>query len=78
MASLVNKSLVKTKAKNIFSSPIAAFVAWVIAILWTIPTFGLLVTSIRPEKDINTSGWWTFFTNPNISFDNYTQVLFEG
>jgi alpha-glucoside transport system permease protein len=46
--------------------------------LWTIPTFGLLVTSIRPEKDINTSGWWTFFVNPNISFENYQQVLFEG
>ena len=78
MTSLDSKTSVKAKAKNIFSSPIAAFAAWVIAILWTIPTFGLLVTSIRPEKDINTSGWWTFFTNPNISFENYTQVLFEG
>lgn len=78
MASLVNKSLVKNKAKNVFSSPWAAFAAWVIAILWTIPTFGLLVTSIRPEKDINNSGWWTFFANPNISFENYQQVLFEG
>ena len=78
MTSLINKSLVKSKAKNVFSSPWAAFIAWVIAILWTIPTFGLLVTSIRPEKDINTSGWWTFFANPNISFENYQQVLFEG
>jgi alpha-glucoside transport system permease protein len=78
MASLINKSLVKNKAKNVFSSPWAAFAAWIIAILWTIPTFGLLVTSIRPEKDINTSGWWTFFVNPNISFENYRQVLFEG
>lgn len=78
MASLINKSLVKNKAKNVFSSPWAAFAAWVIAILWTIPTFGLLVTSIRPEQDINTSGWWTFFMNPNISFENYRQVLFEG
>jgi alpha-glucoside transport system permease protein len=78
MASLINKSLVKNKAKNVFSSPWAAFAAWVIAIMWTIPTFGLLVTSIRPEKDINTSGWWTFFVNPNISFENYRQVLFEG
>jgi alpha-glucoside transport system permease protein len=78
MASLVNKSLVKNKAKNVFSSPWAAFAAWIIAILWTIPTFGLLVTSIRPEKDINNSGWWTFFVNPNISFENYQQVLFEG
>ena len=78
MTSLINKSLVKSKAKNVFSSPWAAFAAWVIAIMWTIPTFGLLVSSIRPEKDINTSGWWMFFVQPNISFENYRQVLFEG
>ncbi len=78
MASLVNKSLVKNKAKNVFSSPWAAFAAWIIAIIWTIPTFGLLVSSIRPEQDINNSGWWMFFVEPNISFENYRQVLFEG
>lgn len=78
MTSVAAKTSVRAQAKNIFSSPWAAFAAWVIAILWTIPTFGLLVTSIRPEKDINNSGWWTFFVQPNISFDNYTQVLFEG
>lgn len=78
MASLVDKNLVRKRAKDIFSSPIAALFAWLLAILWTIPTFGLLVTSIRPEKDINNSGWWTFFANPNVSFENYTSVLFEG
>ena len=78
MTSLINKARVKNKAKNVFSSPWAAFAAWVIAIVWTIPTFGLLVSSIRPEQDINTSGWWMFFVEPNISFENYRQVLFEG
>lgn len=68
----------RKKAKDIFASPIASAVAVAIAILWTIPTFGLLVSSIRPEKDINNSGWWTFFTNPSITFDNYAQVLFQG
>ncbi len=78
MTSLINKTRVKNKAKNVFSSPWAAFAAWVIAILWTIPTFGLLVSSIRPEQDINTSGWWMFFVQPNVSLENYRQVLFEG
>jgi hypothetical protein len=68
----------KKKAKDIFSSPIASAIAIVIAVLWTIPTFGLLVSSIRPESDINTSGWWTFFANPSFSLENYNQVLFEG
>lgn len=78
MATAIFQGRAKRRAKNIFSSPIASAIAWIIAILWTIPTFGLLVSSIRPEKDINTSGWWVFFTNPNISFDNYQKVLFEG
>ncbi|MFM1845554.1 MAG: hypothetical protein RIS19_27 [Actinomycetota bacterium] len=68
----------RKKARDIFSSPIASAVAVIIAILWTIPTFGLLVSSIRPEKDINNSGWWTFFTNPSFTLENYGQVLFMG
>ncbi len=68
----------KKKAKDIFSSPLASAVAIVIAVIWTIPTFGLLVSSIRPEEDINNSGWWTFFSNPSFSLENYNQVLFEG
>jgi alpha-glucoside transport system permease protein len=67
-----------TKAKDIFSSPIASAFAVIIAILWTIPTFGLLVSSFRPEQDINNSGWWMFFVQPNVTLDNYISVLFEG
>jgi alpha-glucoside transport system permease protein len=66
------------KARDVFSSPIASAAAIVIAVIWTIPTFGLLVSSIRPEKDINTNGWWNFFIQPSVTFDNYSQVLFAG
>jgi alpha-glucoside transport system permease protein len=66
------------KAKDIFASPVASAIAVIIAVLWTIPTFGLLVSSIRPEQDINQSGWWTFFTNPSFTLENYAQVLFQG
>ncbi|MBL8145972.1 MAG: carbohydrate ABC transporter permease [Anaerolineae bacterium] len=31
----------------------------VIVILWTIPTIGLLISSIRQRDDIRSSGWWT-------------------
>lgn len=78
MATAIFQGRARRRAKNIFSSPIASFVAWMLAILWTIPTFGLLVSSIRPEQDINTSGWWMFFVEPNVSFENYQKVLFEG
>ena len=46
-------------------------VAIVIALLWTIPTFGLFVSSFRPEDEIKTTGWWTFFADPQLTLENY-------
>ena len=62
-------------AKNRLSSPAASIIAIVIAIVWTIPTAGLLVTSFRPAADIRRTGWWTVFTNPEFSLANYEAVL---
>ena len=56
-----------TEAKTKLTSPWATSIAIVMAILWTIPTFGLLVTSIRPQASIQNSGWWTWFTNPEFT-----------
>jgi len=58
-------------AKTKLSSPWASGLAIILAILWTVPTFGLFVTSFRPPADIATSGWWTFFANPGVTFENY-------
>src|SRR5262249_39576050 len=32
-----------------------------IVVLWTVPTVGLLVSSIRQREDIQSSGWWSVF-----------------
>jgi len=74
----LKKQLRLQEAKTKLSSPWASGVAIVLAILWTIPTFGLFVTSFRPPADINTSGWWTFFANPGITFENYTSAWGAG
>jgi alpha-glucoside transport system permease protein len=65
------------RAKQRLSSRGATLVAILIAILWTIPTLGLFISSLRPAEDIRTSGWWTFFTNPSFTLDNYDEVLFS-
>lgn len=65
-----------TLAKRSLTSRFASLVAALIAIMWTVPTFGLLITSIRPEKEIKTTGWWTFFGDPQVTFSNYQNVLF--
>jgi alpha-glucoside transport system permease protein len=62
-------------AKNRLTSPGATIAAIVIAVIWTIPTFGLFVTSFRPPADINTSGWWTIFSHPALTFSNYVATL---
>lgn len=65
-------------AKKSLTSRGASLAALVIAVLWTIPTFGLFLSSFRPERDVQRTGWWTFFANPAITFDNYAEVLFGG
>jgi alpha-glucoside transport system permease protein len=62
-------------AKKKLSSPWASLAAIIIAVLWTIPTFGLLVSSFRPERAIKTTGWWTFFSDPAVTLDNYRAVF---
>ncbi|MEV6347872.1 carbohydrate ABC transporter permease [Actinoplanes sp. NPDC051851] len=62
-------------AKRKLTSPWASLAAIVIAVLWTIPTFGLLVSSFRPERAIKTTGWWTFFSDPQVTLDNYRAVF---
>ncbi|MFI7540280.1 carbohydrate ABC transporter permease [Actinoplanes sp. NPDC049599] len=72
---VAEKPTAASVAKKKLTSPWASLAALVIAVLWTLPTFGLLVSSIRPERAIKTTGWWTFFTDPQITMDNYKAVL---
>ena len=53
----------------------ASVAAVILAVLWTLPTFGLLISSVRPERAAKTTGWWTFFQNPVVTLDNYRTVL---
>jgi alpha-glucoside transport system permease protein len=62
-------------AKNKLSSPWASLAAIVIAVLWTIPTLGLFISSFRPQASVQSSGWWTWFTNPEFTTENYDAVL---
>ena len=64
------------EAKRALSGRFGSFVAVLIAVFWTIPTFGLFITSFRPEAQIKSSGWWTFFANPDFTLENYQTVLY--
>ena len=52
----------------------------IIAAFWTIPTLGLLMTSIRTPDDASATGWWTFFApgNGGATLQNYAEIFGIG
>ena len=52
-----------------------------ISFLWTLPTLGLFINSLRPEDAAKTTGWWTVFQTPfdftQLTLGNYISVLTE-
>ena len=64
------------RTKQRLTSRGATIASLVIAVLWTIPTVGLFLTSIRPEVDTLRTGWWQIFVNPTFTLENYGNVLF--
>ena len=61
--------------RKIFSSKIATTVVWVITIIWTVPTLGLLVTSFKTNEKILGEAWWTSLLNPDFTLENYRGVF---
>ncbi|KSU53806.1 carbohydrate ABC transporter permease [Microbacterium enclense] len=65
-------------ARKRLTSKGATIAAIVIAFFWTIPTFGLFITSFRPGSDTQSTGWWTVFTDPSFTLENYRLALTSG
>jgi alpha-glucoside transport system permease protein len=61
--------------RKIFSSKIATTIVWVITIIWTVPTLGLLVTSFKTNEKILGEAWWTSLLNPDFTLENYRGVF---
>lgn len=72
----------QSKFERLMAKAPVHFAVIAIAILWTLPTLGLLISSFRPPDDLVTSGWWTVFINPfeftQFTLSNYQEVLFEA
>jgi len=51
----------------------------IIALIWILPSIGILVTSFRFPHDVASSGWWTIFKNPfnttQYTLENYIAVI---
>ena len=67
----------KTGAVYRFLRSIPTWVLWLLVALWSIPTLGLLINSVRDRDQQRSSGWWTVFTGnfDGLTLDNYRDVL---
>ncbi|WP_247827816.1 carbohydrate ABC transporter permease [Arthrobacter antioxidans] len=66
------------RVRQRLTSRTATAAAVVIAVIWTIPTFGLFISSFRPEDNIKGNGWWNVFTDREFTLENYADVLSPG
>ncbi len=51
--------ITKNSGRKLINDVLVNGILALICLIWTIPTLGLLVSSIRPRQDISVSGWWT-------------------
>ena len=59
------------RRRSWFSILVMAF----LVLLWTVPTLGLLVTSLRSRDAQAETGWWTALWNGGWTFENYRGVF---
>jgi alpha-glucoside transport system permease protein len=56
--------------RSFFNRTLVRVAVVLIAVAWSVPTAGLLISSFRPANDIRSSGWWEAILHP---FDATTQ-----
>lgn len=66
------------RVKQRLTSRGASIAAVIIAVIWTVPTAGLFISSFRPEENLNRDGWWNVFSNFEFTLENYADVLVSG
>jgi len=57
-----------------FLRSIPTWILWLIVIVWSIPTLGLFVNSLRDADAQRGSGWWKV-TPSELTLDNYDQIF---
>ncbi|KOG31838.1 carbohydrate ABC transporter permease [Streptomyces resistomycificus] len=48
----------------------------IVGLFWLVPTIGLLISSLRPPKEMTAGGWWEVFSKPSqLTFESYDKLL---
>ncbi|MGY3334445.1 alpha-glucoside transport system permease protein [Streptomyces filamentosus] len=68
-----------TKVTRLLGSSAVQALLVLVALVWITPLAGLLLSSLRSERDNAAGGWWTSFADPaQLSFDNYRVLLADS
>jgi len=72
----------RTERRRSFAKVPVYLSVGLIVLLWSIPSVGLLINSLRAPRSIRGSGWWTvfgeFFNSATWTLENYQVVLERG
>ena len=74
----VSRRPVAPRRPGRLSGGITTGVVLAFAVLWTLPTMGLFLTSLRPSENAAYDGWWSVITDHQVTLDNYREVLTGG
>ena len=76
VARAADQAQVKGGYKGGWSGVVLTTIVVIIGLLWSVPTFGLLVASFMPANMITSTGWWTGLFQPWIfTIQNYANVI---
>jgi alpha-glucoside transport system permease protein len=64
-----------SRAVGTASSVTGRVVVALVAIVWTLPATGAILTALRPSEIGGGAGWWNVVTDPRITLDNLRDVL---
>ena len=72
-------SSTRARRPRLLGHPLVRAAVVVIAVAWSLPTVGLLVSSFRSPSLVASTGWWTAFLHPftsaQLTVQNYARVL---
>jgi alpha-glucoside transport system permease protein len=72
---VIRESVATKILRVVAKTPVHIFLVFV-GLLWLVPTFGLLLTSLMAPADFNQMGWWKIFSEPSIAtWQNYDSLL---
>jgi alpha-glucoside transport system permease protein len=63
------------------TSKVSLLVLSILALIWLLPTIGLLITSVRERTEAQRTGWWDVILNPlsqKWELGSYASVLSES